>query len=253
MAISLNSIVALNSTFQAKSHHFSRYSINASTSKLTQLASSFWVYGLRRPLKKRSLILPCSIADSDCLATENGDTGTADATKFVSDSTVKPSSSDSLGQSGQIQTSVGDKSGSQTSDALNGSIVSSDLKQEVVQSPNLQSTAKRSPLTARERLRAARVLSRYNETKLSKSAMGNKVLDALTESEKGKKRSGLPEAPTNLFDDRDRGLPKQGLTFQFPGGMDLFIIAFSFVFISTVMFTTTYIVWKVGAIHFNEY
>lgn len=114
-----------------------------------------------------------------------------------------------------------------------------------------QSSPKRSPLTARERLRAARVLSRYSESKPSE--MGSKVLEALKESDGGKRRSGLPEAPTNLFDDSKRGLPKEGFTFQFPGGFDLFIVAFSFVFISTLMFATTYLVWKVGAIHFNEY
>ena len=83
--------------------------------------------------------------------------------------------------------------------------------------------------------------------------MGSKVLDALRESDRGKKRSGLPEAPTNLFDDSKRGMPKQGLTFQFPGGVELLAIVVSFVLISTVMFATTFIVWKVGAIHFNEY
>lgn len=121
--------------------------------------------------------------------------------------------------------------------------------------PSPSSPAKRTSLTAREKLRAARVLSRYNETKgtASKAAMGSKLLDALKESDKGKKNKGLPEAPTNLFDDSKRGMPKKGLTFNFPGGFDLFVIVFSFVFISTVMFATTYIVWKVGAIHFNEY
>ncbi|KAL9226692.1 hypothetical protein vseg_002475 [Gypsophila vaccaria] len=111
-------------------------------------------------------------------------------------------------------------------------------------------TQKKAPLTARERLRAARVLSRYAESKPTRSDMGRSVLDALRESEKGKK--GLPQAPTNLLDDQKRGMPKAGLTFDFPGGFDLFVIAFSFVFISTVMFATTYFVWKLGAIHFNE-
>ncbi|XP_020692566.1 uncharacterized protein LOC110106855 [Dendrobium catenatum] len=112
---------------------------------------------------------------------------------------------------------------------------------------------KRAPLTAREKLRAARVLSKYTESKPIKPAMGSKVLDALRETDKGKKRSGLPEAPTNLFDDSNRGLSKEGWKFQLPGGNDLFVVAFSFVFISTVMFATTYLVWKVGAIHFNEF
>ncbi|KAJ0979376.1 hypothetical protein J5N97_014850 [Dioscorea zingiberensis] len=111
---------------------------------------------------------------------------------------------------------------------------------------------KRAPLTARERLRAARVLSKYNESKPAKVETKSRILDALRESNKGK-RPGLPEAPKDLLDDSKRGLPKQGLTFNFPGGSDLLFITISFVFISTVMFTTTYIVWKVGAIHFNEY
>lgn len=118
-----------------------------------------------------------------------------------------------------------------------------------------QSTpSRRSPLTARERLKAARVLSKYSEAKPSpsKSAMGSKVLDAIRESDRGKRRSRLPEAPTNMLDDSKRGMPKQGLTFDFPGGVDLFVILLSFVLISTIMFATTYFVWKVGAIHFNE-
>ncbi|KAM0953659.1 hypothetical protein DsansV1_C01g0002311 [Dioscorea sansibarensis] len=120
-------------------------------------------------------------------------------------------------------------------------------------SPQLEKpTTKRVPLTARQKLRAARVLSKYNESKPAKPEPKNRILDALRESNKGK-RPGLPEAPSDLLDDKKRGLPKQGLTFNFPGGSDLWFIAFSFVFISTVMFATTYIVWKVGAIHFNEY
>lgn len=55
-----------------------------------------------------------------------------------------------------------------------------------------------------------------------------------------------------MLDDSKRGMPKNGLIFDFPGGSDILAIAFSFVFISTVMFATTYIVWKLGVIHFNE-
>ncbi|KAG7561040.1 hypothetical protein ISN45_Aa05g024990 [Arabidopsis thaliana x Arabidopsis arenosa] len=124
---------------------------------------------------------------------------------------------------------------------------------ESVESGN--GTAKRAPLTARERLKAARVLSRYTEAtpKPSKPKMGSQLLDVLKESDKKSKRKpGLPEAPTNMLDDSRRGMPKSGLTFDLPGGSDILIIAFSFVFISTVMFATTFLVWKLGAIHFNE-
>ncbi|EEF34071.1 conserved hypothetical protein [Ricinus communis] len=194
--------------------------------------------GLKVHVKERRRGLFLSVADSDHLAADTTDKDPDRAESSVSDNQLS---------------SVDDGPGPQTSGASNSSIVSSDMNQQ--KSTNLKSTPKRSPLTARERLRAARVLSRYTESKASKSEMGSKVLDALKESDKGKgkKRSGLPEAPTNLFDDSDRGLPKEGWTFQFPGGADLFVIAVSFVLISTIMFTTTYIVWKVGAIHFNEY
>ncbi|KAL9256835.1 hypothetical protein AKJ16_DCAP16815 [Drosera capensis] len=72
------------------------------------------------------------------------------------------------------------------------------------------------PLTAREKLRAARVLSRYSESKAVKQEMGSKVLDAIREVDKGK-HGGLPEAPSNFFDDSKRGMPQKGWTFDFPG------------------------------------
>lgn len=129
-------------------------------------------------------------------------------------------------------------------DNPNGSFISSD---------NIKPEIKRTPLTAREKLRAARVLGRYTESKPSKAQLGSKVLEALRESDKrDKKRSGLPEAPTNLFDDSKRGMPKAGLTWELPVGFDVALIVVSFVLISTLMFATTYFVWKVGAIHFNE-
>ncbi|KZV41822.1 hypothetical protein F511_37372 [Dorcoceras hygrometricum] len=141
----------------------------------------------------------------------------------------------------------------QISEDSDSSLSSKNLNLDTSESKS-NSTMKRSPLTARERLRAARVLSRYTETKPSKPELGSKLLEALQQSDKGKKRPGLPQAPTNLFDDSKRGLPKGGWTINIiPGGMDVFLIIFSFVFISSVMFATTYIVWKVGAIHFNEY
>ncbi|ESQ44487.1 hypothetical protein EUTSA_v10006239mg [Eutrema salsugineum] len=125
---------------------------------------------------------------------------------------------------------------------------------ESVESGN-NGSAKRAPLTARERLRAARVLSRYTEAtpKPSKPKMGSQILEVLKESDKKSNRKpGLPEAPTNMLDDSRRGMPKKGLTFDLPGSADILVIAFSFVFISTVMFATTFVVWKLGAIHFNE-
>jgi hypothetical protein len=136
---------------------------------------------------------------------------------------------------------------------------------------------KRAPLTARERLRAARVLGKYAEpakkgasskpgvgaaaewSRPPKPEFGSSVLDALREADAkkagggGRRRSRLPEAPGNLFDDSKRGMPKDGWTFELPFGVDVFLVLVSFTLITTIMFGTVYLVWKLGAIHFNEY
>ncbi|CAL4938929.1 unnamed protein product [Urochloa decumbens] len=131
---------------------------------------------------------------------------------------------------------------------------------------------KRAPLTARERLRAARVLGKYAEPsakgssslpaskKSRKPEFGSGVLDALREADAkkgggggGRRGSRLPEAPGNLFDDSKRGMPKEGWTFELPFGVDVFLVLVSFTLITTIMFGTAFLVWKLGAIHFNEY
>jgi len=201
---------------------------------LGMLASRIQINGRRRGLF-------VSAVDNDRLVTDTGVKGHGGAESSIYDNQL--SAVNSPIEDSPVGNNVGEESGPQTSGASNSSTISVDMK----------SRPKRSPLTARERLKAARVISRYTESKTSKSEMGRKVLDALRESDKGKKRSGLPEAPENLFDDSKRGLPKEGWTFQFPGGSELFFIVISFVLISTIMFATTYIVWKVGAIHFDEY
>uniref|UniRef100_A0ACD5XJT5 Uncharacterized protein n=1 Tax=Avena sativa TaxID=4498 RepID=A0ACD5XJT5_AVESA len=135
------------------------------------------------------------------------------------------------------------------------------------QQPQPSDPPKRVPLTARERLRAARVLGKYagepGDKKKGSSEFGSGVLDALRQTDGaggkkgGRKRSGLPEAPSNLLDDTKRGMPKDGWTFDWlaalPVGTDVLIVAASFSVITTVMFGTTYLVWKLGAIHFNEF
>ncbi|KAL5734369.1 hypothetical protein ACOSP7_032230 [Xanthoceras sorbifolium] len=247
-AVSLNSVVGFNSM------HVSRSSVRTAAPMAIPFASPLSILSSRRSVKKRRPGLCLSVADSNRLATSTSNEGSGDSVRSFSNnqvSAVNASSLDSSSGNSPLQTSV-DDSGLQTPEATVGS-VSSDPKPNTFSSSSSQSTPKRSPLTVRERLRAARVRSRNNESKASKSDMSSKVLDALRASDGRKRRSGLPEAPTNMLDDSKRGMPKQGLTFEFPGGNDLFVIAFSFVFISTVMFATTYIVWKVGAIHFNEF
>ncbi|KAA8534050.1 hypothetical protein F0562_031567 [Nyssa sinensis] len=253
MAVSLNSVVGFNA--KAGYHNVSRSGIRTSLLKVNHFTYPLGMVGLRKFMKGKKGGLCLLVADGDHIATDTSDESSGNAERAYSDATssaVNLPLSDSQTRDSQFQSSTEMESGSQNPEVSNGSITSSDLKQNT-STADIKSTPKRSPLTAREKLRAARVLSRYSESKASKSELGSKVLEALRESDRGKKRSRLPEAPTNLLDDSKRGMPKAGLTFEFPGGVDMFVIIFSFVFISTVMFATTFIVWKVGAIHFNEY
>ncbi|XP_052199403.1 uncharacterized protein LOC127806261 [Diospyros lotus] len=253
MAVSLNSILVFNST--GRYQHGPSSGLGIPLLKASHFTSRSGLVGLRRFRRDSKGGLCLSVADKDHVATSTSNKDSGNAERLESDdypSEVALPSVDSLAEKNQTQTSAQTESGTQTVEHFNGSVVSPLAKPETA-SVNTESGLRRSPLTAREKLRAARVLSRYSESKPTKSELGSKVLEALRESDRGKKKSGLPEAPTNMFDDRKRGMPKQGLTFEFPGGFDVFLIIFSFTFISTVMFATTYIVWKVGAIHFNEY
>ncbi|WCJ19919.1 hypothetical protein M5689_002188 [Euphorbia peplus] len=235
MAVSLNSVLGFNSTLPANYQHISRSSIRTQSPNATPIKFSFGIIGSKLHIKQRKKTFCLSVADSDRLTTDATNESPVPAERPISDN---PPSVDSLDGFSESETSVDNEPGLQTSELSNGT---------------LKSMPKRSSLTARERLKAARVLGRYKEPKSSKkSKKGTTVLDALKESDKGKKRSGLPEAPSNMFDDSDRGLSQGAWKFQFPGGADLFAVVLSVVLISTVMFTTTYIVWKAGAIHFNE-
>ncbi|KAM7491899.1 hypothetical protein LguiA_034820 [Lonicera macranthoides] len=217
---------------EAKHQHVPRTSNEASLLKATNFKSPSQIYGPRRPINDKKLKHRLLVANDNRVATDTSDKGSENL----------PSSDSQLEES-QFETSTEPELDSQTLKVSNGSTVSSDPKPAI----------KRLRLTAREKLKAARVLSRNSEPRAYKKAeLGSKVLALMRESDRGKKRSGLPEAPTNIFDDSKRGMPKKGLTWELPGGTDVFLIILSVVVISTIMFTTTYIVWKVGAIHFND-
>ncbi|KAF5198174.1 Differentiation-associated protein 1, putative isoform [Thalictrum thalictroides] len=220
---------------QAKVRYTSRRYPEVSEFKTKYIAASSGPWFVSRKTKKDQKFGLCTLAaDSNQVVTNPMGKDSGVPEKILTDDQLLAAKSERSAQTG---------------DASKGVVVPSDVKLDPVPSPK---SLKRSSLTAREKLRAARVLSRYTESKPSKPEFGSKVLDALRESEKGKKRSRLPEAPTNLLDDSKRGMPKQGLTFEFPGGFDLFLIVLSFVLITTTMVATTYIVWKLGAIHFND-
>ncbi|XP_057804633.1 uncharacterized protein LOC131020020 [Salvia miltiorrhiza] len=223
MAVSLNSVIGFNPTTNYQQGR--RDNAGVSLLKISSLSGPV---GLRQCTRGTRTRFHLVAAGGDNVATETSVTDSKPIEPPDSASDVNPSTE------------------SDKTEEPNGAISSTDVGKP-------SSNVKRASLTARERLRAARVLSRYTDSKPAKPMLGSRLLDALQQSDKGKKRPGLPEAPTNMLDDSKRGMPKEGWTIELPGGMDVFFIILSFVLISTVMFATTFVVWKVGAIHFNEY
>ncbi|GAU36983.1 hypothetical protein TSUD_150190 [Trifolium subterraneum] len=200
MAISLNPIINFTSTkLETKYHDASRYSVGASFPKATQ-STPFFVTSTTRMFVKEKRFGKCfSVANSDQLS--------ADASKkdIDIDSAKNSPVNDELkstnppDETSKLQAQV---NAEQTPEGSNGSVAS----------PKSQSVTTRSSQKVRERIKAARVLNQSKEPKISKPDIGSSVLAAFREGDKGKKkrRSGLPEAPGNLFDDRKRGMPKAG-------------------------------------------
>lgn len=251
-ALSLNSFVCFTSSL-ANYHHTSRIDVGSSAQNVTHLVSHPRVVGLRIKLKKLEPFVLFASGDNIAVETSDKGSGNAEASLSANQPSTENLPSSGTSEDSESLASANLQVQSKASKDSNGSVVTSEQKQEN-SSASLRSTPIRSSrLTAREKLRAARVLSRKPEPKKApKLQLGSQVLETLRESDKGKRRPGLPEAPTNMLDDSKRGMPKKGLTFELPGGNEVFFIILSVVLISTVMFTTTYIVWKVGAIHFNE-
>nr|DAD28063.1 TPA_asm: hypothetical protein HUJ06_029531 [Nelumbo nucifera] len=218
MTLSLNPVAAFNSKVLSKLQNISIPYKGAPRLKTNFIAvsSQLWLHS-RRNIKENRGNLVHLAADSNHVATDPTSNDSKNVESIIFDNQFSAAKSVTLNS--QLETSANNEPVPQISEASDG-LQGPNVKQKESSSPDVQPTLKRSPLTAREKLRAARVLSRYTESKPSKSdmGMGSKVLDALRESDRGKKRSGLPEAPSNLFDDSKRGLPKQGWTFQFPGG-----------------------------------
>lgn len=255
MAVSMNSVIGFNPLLQARYQLPTTANTKALPLKIPSVTSPSSMIGSRkfRNGKRSRFYLFISEGDQVAISTNENDPKTMEESYSNNGSSKNPTFVNSSAT--EEETRPVDKPGL-TDQIFEDSKSSLDSKNLIQDTPESKSnlTMKGSPLTARERLRAARVMSRYTETKPSKPELGSKLLEALQETDKGKKRPGLPQAPTNLFDDSKRGLSKGGWSINIiPGGMDVFLIIFSFVFISSLMFATTYIVWKVGAIHFNEY
>lgn len=115
-------------------------------------------------------------------------------------------------------------------------------------------TSAKPSLSVREKLRTARTLSGFAESDKPGTPQRQKnLLDALRQSDKEGKTTkyGQPIEPSNLFDDRKRSTEKEQ-KFEFTWGPSQFYGLLSFVILTSIMFGTTYIVWKVGAIHYND-
>ncbi|KAG0631871.1 hypothetical protein M758_1G285700 [Ceratodon purpureus] len=99
--------------------------------------------------------------------------------------------------------------------------------------------------------------SQYNRTSSGRTMInsGKQVLDAFKQGERDGKTTkfGQPIVPKNIFDDvRQTQEEKDADKFSFslrPG--DIFLV-FSFLLIIGLMLGTAFLVWKVGAIHYNE-
>lgn len=83
-----------------------------------------------------------------------------------------------------------------------------------------------------------------------------KLLDAFKEGDKfdTKVKVGQPKAPANIFTDSVRTaeeIEADKWVFRLDRGQSLLVL--SFFASSVLMFATVWFVWKVGAIHFNEY
>lgn len=115
-------------------------------------------------------------------------------------------------------------------------------------------TSAKPSLSVREKLRTARTLTGFAESDKAGTPQRQKnLLDALRQSDKEGKTTkyGQPIEPSNLFDDRKRSTEKEQ-KFEFTWGPSQFYGLLSFVILTSIMFGTTYIVWKVGAIHYND-
>ncbi len=64
---------------------------------------------------------------------------------------------------------------------------------------------------------------------------------------------GQPIVPKNIFEDTRR-TPEEIAAdkFQFQLSTDALLLGLSFVLVIALMLATAYLVWKVGAIHYNE-
>ncbi|MCL7044534.1 hypothetical protein MKW94_008362 [Papaver nudicaule] len=248
MTMSFNSVATgfNSSKLQAKDWTLARPYGGGSTLKTEYVtASSGLCFGSRKGIKHGRFGLILSASNSNQVAADTTDKGASNSEKDHAKDQLL--AANSLAENIQLKSSAKDEQSPQTTGLSNGS---------AKETTTSAKSPKRSSLAAREKLRAARVLSRnVADSKPSKkSVLGSSVLDALREGdrESGKKRMGLPEAPSNMLDDSRRGMPKQGLTWDLPGGNELFFIIFSATFIGTLMFATAFVVWKVGAIHFND-
>eukprot|EP00250_Pteridium_aquilinum_P034894 c8278_g1_i1 orf=270-1214(+) len=79
------------------------------------------------------------------------------------------------------------------------------------------------------------------------------LLDTLRQSDGSRStKYGQPIVPTNLFDEPDKLTPEER-KFEFSFSAGQLVLIFSFLTIISIMLGTSFLVWKVGGIHYNEF
>ncbi|KAH7416326.1 hypothetical protein KP509_14G086200 [Ceratopteris richardii] len=118
-----------------------------------------------------------------------------------------------------------------------------------------QGTSTSSPAAGTERLKGARP-----SVFLDSKTVGNfkepgpkGLLDTLRQSEDKSTKFGQPFVPKNLFDEPEKLTAEDKKRFDFSFNAGQLILVFSFLTIIGVMLSTAFLVWKVGAIHYNEF
>eukprot|EP00249_Psilotum_nudum_P004770 c18270_g1_i1 orf=248-1084(+) len=106
----------------------------------------------------------------------------------------------------------------------------------------------------RQKLKSARPTVFTDGDSRSRGTVSKSLVEAIKQSEREGKTTkfGEPIVPKNLFDDLER-IPSDEMKIDFSLNRGQFVIILSFLIIISIMLGTTFFVWKVGGIHFNEY
>ncbi|MCO5569161.1 hypothetical protein L7F22_022882 [Adiantum nelumboides] len=121
--------------------------------------------------------------------------------------------------------------------------------------PNSQGSPFSSTLTGTEKLKGAKP-SVFLDSRVGgafKEPGSKTLLDTMRQSDNNTKKFGQPGLPRNLFDEPEKLTAEDNKRFDFTLNIGQLALIFSFLTIICVMLGTAFLVWKVGAIHYNEF